>query len=377
MVFVKDKRKLPKALGPFVFWGVEFNDSAGNEFIATCPFCLHNDTRTGEGHLYVAGKTGAFDCKSCGKQGGYKDFIQYIHQKYLTTTTEAQIQNLANLRGIPRIALEGWNIAFAPGGKYLIPVYNTENKMVDLRVYRKGKNEIATKGCSTELLGIRRLNNKSKSNDLIYLCAGSFDCIYFDWLLKRTNNRGITLAVPGENTWKDHWIEDFEKHDVVICYDNDESGYGSLDENTGKASGSLKVYSRLNNIASSIQFLCWPDGLKEKYDVSNFINDQRNAEISPNKIYNNFHKSMRHSQILHPKFLCHAPKENIKQYSNDHYLDIPLDNKEPGKQRSYIKEYGPNKIAYITNIHLFSSSISSQAPIFQQVERVTSSPLSS
>ena len=198
----QDKRKLPKALGPFTFWGVEFNDSADGEFIATCPFCLHNDTRTGQGHLFVNGKTGAFDCKSCGKQGGHKDFIKFIHSKFQSTTSESQIQNLANLRGIPRIALEGWDIAFAPPNKYLIPVYNAENKMADLRVYRKGKNEIATKGCGTELLGIKRL--KPKQTEPIYICAGSFDCIYLDWLLKRTGKKGITVVclIPSRTDMK-------------------------------------------------------------------------------------------------------------------------------------------------------------------------------
>ncbi len=332
MVFVKDKRKLPKALGPFVFWGVEFNDSADNEFIATCPFCLHNDTRSGQGHFFVNGKTGAFDCKSCGKQGGYKDFIKYVHAKYSSTTTESQIQNLANLRGIPRIALEGWNIAFAPGGKYLIPVYDTENKMVDLRVYRKGKNEIATKGCGTELLGIRRMANKRKKSEPIYICAGSFDCIYFDWLLKRTSKKGITLAAPGENTWKDHWIEHFENRDVIIPYDNDNAGYGELDEDTGKAKGSLKVYSRLRNVASSIQFLCWPDGLKEGYDVSDFINDQRKANISPNRIYSNLHKLIKFQHKFHKTknksspSINGQPKETVKTWEDlrEKYKDLKL-----------------------------------------------------
>ena len=314
----KDKRKLPKALGPYTFWGVEFNDSSGDEFIATCPFCFHNDTKSGQGHFFVNGKTGAFDCKSCGKQGGYKDFIGYVHQKYLSTTSESQIQNLANLRGIPRIALEGWDIAFAPPNRYLIPVYNSENKMVDLRVYRKGKNEIATKGCGTELLGIKRL--KSKQTETIYICAGSFDCIYLDWLLKRTNKTGITVAVPGENTWKDHWIINFEKRDVIICYDNDEAGYGSLDENTGKAVGSLKVYSRLNNVASSIQFINWPDGLKDGYDISDFINERRKKEISPSKIYKELQSFIKFKHKFHKveskTSINGQPKEKFKTFSD-------------------------------------------------------------
>lgn len=315
----KDKRKLPKALGPFTFWGVEFNDNSGDEFIATCPFCLHDDTRSGLGHLYVSGKTGAFDCKSCGKQGGHKDFIKFIHEKYLKTTVESQIQHLANDRGIPRIALEGWNIAFAPGNKYLIPVYNTENQIVDLRVYRKGKNEIATKGCGTELLGIKRL--KHKQLESIYICAGSFDCIYLDWLLKRTGKSGISIAVPGENTWKDYWIEYFKKRDIIICYDNDEAGYGSLDINTGKSSGSLKVYSRLNNIASSIQFINWPDKLKSGYDISDFINEHRQKNISPIKIYNKLQSFIKFKHkyykidVKSKAIQNGQPKEKIETFS--------------------------------------------------------------
>ncbi len=325
-MFVKDKKKLPKSLGPFEFWGVEFNDSAGDEFIATCPFCLHNDTSTGQGHFYVSGKTGAFDCKSCGKQGGYKNFIGFIHQKYLSITLESQIQTLANLRGIPRIALEGWDIAFAPPNRYLIPVYNSENKIVDLRVYRKGKNEIATKGCGTELLGIKRLKNKK--TETIYICAGSFDCIYLDWLLKRTNKKGITVAVPGENTWKDSWIEHFEKRDAIVCYDNDEGGYGELDEQTGKSKGSLKVYSRLNNVASSIQFICWPEGLKKGYDVSDFINEHRKNNISPKKIFNNFQKLIKFQHKFHKiknkAFPNGKPREIVKTWDilREKYIEL-------------------------------------------------------
>ena len=171
--------------------------------------------------------------------------------------------------------------------------------MVDLRVYRKGKNEIATKGCGTELLGIKRLSNQSKQSKPIYLCAGSFDCIYLDWLLKRTNKSGITVAVPGENTWKDHWIINFEKRDVIICYDNDDAGYGFLDEDTGKSAGSLKVYARLTNVASSIQFINWPDKLPKGYDLSDFINERRKQEISPFKIYKELKSFIKFKHKFH------------------------------------------------------------------------------
>ena len=282
---VQDVTKIPKRVSPYTFWGVHFSKSDGDEFIGTCPFCRHDDSRTGEGHFFVSGKKGAFDCKSCGKQGSVRTFLQLIYEIALAKTTEEEIRSLARLRKLPYIAVKEARIAKS-GIKYFFPVVDEKNEVIDLRVYRSKKGEIATSGSTPGLYGLEEILNDKRETEPIYICEGSFDRIALQWLLKRLNKPGIAVSCPGANNFRDEWSKYFSQRDVIICFDNDDAGYGFYDESTGKVSGSRKVASRLKNYVSSLSFLNWTKKYKDKYDVNDFVSDNVSA---PELGYTKFH----------------------------------------------------------------------------------------
>lgn len=277
-----------KRLRPYIYWDVDFVEQVGDEFLAKCPFCLHNDVRTGKGHFYVNYQSGAFNCKSCGKDGSWKTFLELIYKKHLARTTEEHLLKLTKAKGIPLPILEQAKIAYTRN-RYLFPVWDYDKEITDLRVLRIGRKEISTGGASVGLYGLEDLQDIKRLNEPVYLCEAALDKLSLQWLLWRTEKKGIVLSAPGANTFKDEWIHTnlFDNRDLIICYDNDDAGYGYLDETNFKAEGSRKVEDKLRNSTKSINFIIWPESLRKGYDVRDFINDNKGKE-SPIRIFDKF-----------------------------------------------------------------------------------------
>lgn len=288
-------QSLPKRLQTFSYWGVHFTNSSGNEFIATCPYCLHDDTKTGQGHFFANSKTGAFDCKSCGVQGSWRDFLYYLHTKYWNNTYNEDLKQFVELSGLPLPILQRWKVAKYKSNSFFFPVYNLQNEVVDLRKYSKKYNwkENRTAGSETILLGIKQLLDENRQKEPIYICEGSTDVFALDWLLRRIKESGIVLGVPGSNTFRGEWAHYFEKRDVIIIYDHDEAGYGKLDIENKKATGSLKAGAFLSNFVKSLQYVTWPDNYEEGYDVRDHIREYKSQPRKAFKLIRSF-TSKRH-----------------------------------------------------------------------------------
>lgn len=310
---------LPKRLQTFSYWGVRFTDSSGNEFIGTCPFCLHDDTRTGQGHFFCNQKTGAFDCKSCGRQGSWRDFLHYTHKEFCSKTSNEDLKQFVELSGLPLPVLQRWKIAKYKSNSFFFPVYNLQNEVVDLRKYSKKHHwkEHRTAGSETILLGIKQLLDDDRRKEPIYICEGSTDVFALDWLLRRIKELGIVLGVPGVNVFRGEWAHYFEKRDVIIIYDHDDAGYGKLDIENKKATGSLKVGSFLSNFVRSLQYVTWPDNYEDGYDVRDHIQKHKSQPRKAFKLIRDF-TSKNHNYkntITNPRNKTRDPNGRCKETS--------------------------------------------------------------
>ena len=297
-----------KHLQPYIFWDVDFVDQVGDEFIAGCIFC--NKPR----HFYVGSQSGLFSCKKCGKEGSWRTFLELIYKKHLATTTEDQLLKLTQAKGIPLPILKQAKVAFTKN-RFLFPVWNYDKEVTDIRVFRVKRTEISTAGSSVGLFGFEQLQDIKRLNEPVYLCEAALDKLSLDWLLWRTEEKGIVLSAPGANTFKDEWIHTnlFDNRDLILCYDNDDAGYGYLDESNFKAEGSRKVEAKLRNSTKSIKFITWPDNLRKGYDVRDFINDGKGKD-APRTIFHSFQNLINpwHKHDRKAKHLYIANEENGK-----------------------------------------------------------------
>jgi hypothetical protein len=271
-----------KCLQPYVYWGIQFTSQTGEEHIATCPFCNHDDTKTGNGHFFVNEHTGAFCCKTgiCGAEGSNREFLRLVYTTSLEETTERDLLRFVRDQGIPYPTLKG-KLAHKDE-KYFIPIYNPLGEIIDLRVYKKGKKEQSTAGIQTGLYNLPALIQSNYSSKIVYICGSFRDALALEWLLWRNGCNDIVVATPGENTFKDDWIQFFEKRMVSICFDHDDAGYGFLDEIGMRATGSRKIGLKLRHTVASINYLTWPEKTKKGFDVRDFV--IRNKQ-QPGKAY--------------------------------------------------------------------------------------------
>lgn len=244
----------------YAYWGINLKQVYEYEHQGECPFCQKEDK------FYVDVRYGGFDCKRCGKQGGYKDFINYVYNVALEETTDEDYMFLSNERFIPKIQLAKWKVA-KWNKRWLLPCIDSDSNITDLRVWQPKRKESSAAGTKVTLTN---LNNFHKSNT-IYICESYFNAIALDWLLERTKQVGVTTSNCGANNFKDDWINHFQDKNVIIVFDNDDAGYGSLDIERQKATGSRKVASRLISTAKSIKYVTWPKTYKKGYDVRDFV----------------------------------------------------------------------------------------------------------
>jgi len=253
-----------RKMKPYLCFGIDFAKKMGNEHIGNCPFCDKKN------HFYVNEETGLFSCKRCGQEGNTYTFLkEYSNMVYEATTTD-EYRALAKLRGLPVKALRDWRLGW-DGRRWLLPVLSEKKTCRDIRRWnpRDKKNPMkSTAGCKAQLYGWYKAS-RLPAGSTIYICEGEWDAIALSWLLWRA---GVTkegvVAVPGQNTFKDDWIDDLKPYYVVLCYDNDVPG----------ETGSVKAFHKLKDSCKGISVLGWPAQFSKGYDVRDFIREQIKRE---------------------------------------------------------------------------------------------------
>ena len=258
----------------FFIHGVENTDVLGgsnqNELITDCPFCDK------ERHFYINVESKLWNCKVCNKGGNYLKFLEEIALRNSSRITTENYQELAVHRELPVEAFYGHGIGY-DGEKFTFPIYDERGRFQDLRYYRlkfgKKTSMMSTKGAKVGLFRSEHLGEDLEAP--IFLCEGEPDAIALHWLLMKIKKPGIVLGSPGATTFKSDWADWFSGRNVYVFYDNDNAGM----------EGEMRVHANLENIATSLHYLHWPDSKKEGYDIRDLIKFLAVKKKKPEKCF--------------------------------------------------------------------------------------------
>lgn len=267
------------------------NTISGDEYISECPFCEKTN------HFYIHIKKLVWKCHRCGEGGNYLKFLEKtseLNQKFIKPN---HLEALADDRGLPVEAFEGYGIGF-DGSKFTYPIYGPEGNFIGLRYQKIGQQMKSTFGTEA---GIFNVHNITLKEDLIWLCEGEADCIAMNWLLKTVHKKGIAVGIPGANIFLDQWVPYFYNKDVRVLYDYDDAGQ----------QGAVRVHGKLENTASTLLYIHWPDDLPQGYDVRDLIKELAIEKEKPKTCY----KTIRNALHEVPQRLINqAQKDETGKY---------------------------------------------------------------
>ena len=251
-----------------------------NQVQGTCPFC------GGKNKFFVNPDSKKWDCKSCGKDGGYQTFIKGMFEESLECD-QSELEKLAEHRGLKVESLQRHKVGYlSVSGKYVVPhLIDADDRIADLRLYNM-KELHSTQGCQPTLMNYTKL--VFGDYPTIFLCEGEWDCIAMDEILEELGmNDCVATGVPGAQTFKPEWIPFFRNKKVFVIYDNDYPREVRGKEIRGAGElGSKKVYGMLSSVVESIKFVHWPEKTKDGFDLRDFYHlRENNAKRTLRGIY--------------------------------------------------------------------------------------------
>jgi hypothetical protein len=243
---------------PFITLGFEIGKHVGDEVLGECVFCGGNNK------LHINKDSGQWSCKGgdCGKSGNVHTFIRDWYKAKSEEKHSGNAKRLADLatnRGMPVTALKKMGMVYLNEvDRWAIPVYNLDNKIVNIRFYKPGQKTIALTGMPTTLGGMEDYKKDDTSD--IYICEGEWDAAALKLILEKAEISATILWVPGADVFKKEWVEYFEGRNIIFCYDNDPAG----------ERGTQRAASKIYDTAKSLRYIKWPSDLPKKFDVRDF-----------------------------------------------------------------------------------------------------------
>jgi hypothetical protein len=226
---------------------VKEEDKADGHVRGVCPFCPPSKGTQGrEGHFFinVESENKKWDCKRCGRSGGFQMFLQEV----VKFSQGGRVIDLSTDRGISEKTLLDAEIGFM-NGLFIVPVWDKDKKIVlNIKMY-DGDDFKNAAGCKAAMYGLWHL---PKTYAEIYIAEGEWDCLaLWDMGIKSA------LGVPGASTFDQGCLSLFLGKKVFLLYDNDEAG----------KHGKEKAIKLLTPVASEIHCIDWPKGTPPGYDV--------------------------------------------------------------------------------------------------------------
>ena len=257
-MLVSELLKKHATLKGFAKHGVRFTGEvpkAGKDAaqgVGACPFC---GGQSDHSNLYVNVENRQWDCKRCGRTGGFGRFLELVSEQNIGKAKGKPMLDLVAGRGIKAATFRRWGVGYDPEfNHYTTPVWGPHTLM-DLRIYKPGSKSMSTPGATVWLVGYERL---AKSPDAtVYICEGEWDAEALDEILRGCNAPGMVLGVTGAGTFKADWVPDFIGRDVVLLYDHDDAGIR----------GEAKAFEALADTARTVRAMHWPESLPGGFDV--------------------------------------------------------------------------------------------------------------
>jgi MoxR-like ATPase len=242
-----------KILKTFEAHGVEFMGQRGDQMYGYDPFSGK------ENKFYVNMRNGLWDSKSTGLSGNLSKFLELTAQEYRKQIRSKHARKLAANRQLPVEAFKGWELGW-DGEAFTFPVRDYNGVVRDIRSYDLNRKLMrSTAGCQVGLLGAHRL--KTHGSEAVYLCEGEWDAIALQWMLRRLNEPGVVVGVPGAGTFKPEWVQWLQGRQVHTLYDYDNAG----------RKGEELVLERLKGHVRKLTFVHWPDEVPLGFDTRDWI----------------------------------------------------------------------------------------------------------
>jgi len=234
-------------------FGFKKASDSGDHAVGNCIFCGSS------GHFYinVASQNKTWDCKSCGKGGGFQKFLEIVVKEATN-----KIDALAQDRGLSKeTLLEAGVREF--NGFFIIPVYNqAKNKLLNVKKY-DGRNFMNATGCPATMYNVWRI---PKDYGIVFICEGEWDTLVLQEI--EPDNAAI-IGVPGAATIKQELIPICDGKEVYLLFDNDEAGRKGIE----------KAINLLKSVTSEIYKIEWPKNTVDGFDIRDVYNqNKRNRE---------------------------------------------------------------------------------------------------
>jgi len=238
-------------------------ESLGFEFKRHEKECItYNPFDGGDKKMYVNAETGlwiAYGVSSL--SGNMYTFIEMYYEHCLKNTGISNLTPLADEKKLPVQAFSGQVAYNKLNNTYLIAFREFDGKIRGMQSYVIGGKCKNVKGLQTGLWGAEKLKDNKTSP--VWVCEGIWDALAMQWLCKSTEEDALITAIQGGNPFgfKEAFVPFLNRRTVYIWYDNDRAGFD----------GEEKVFSLLHRVAEQLLFVSWPEILREKYDVRDFL----------------------------------------------------------------------------------------------------------
>ena len=226
------------------------HENSSGHAVGNCPFC----GKAGHFSIKKDHPNKVWDCKRCGRGGGFQKFLQMIVE---VSTEKPDLSDLAEQRGLKEQTLLDAGVGIM-NGSYTVPVLSFDSKTVlNIKIY-DGESFRNTAGCTAAMYGLWLIPKKDTMYQTVYIAEGEWDALAIREMLELTKEKGsIVLGVPGAGTFKQEAVQYFIGKRVYTMYDNDLAG----------RNGTKKSVQMLSTVSSKIDVLEWPEGSTAGYDV--------------------------------------------------------------------------------------------------------------
>lgn len=267
----KQKRKTPPkpekqggdTLTAFRQHGFRYAGDSGDQSFGVCPFCGHKEHK----HVhtfYVNRDTHRWDCKSCGREGGFNTFLTDIVKLGKENFTKSRAVELAKDHFLKIATLNRFGVGYnVSNDTYLIPVYDVSNdKLWNVFTYKIDGNLRGTDTCKIPLFGWDKLNQMTGQEGKVLLAEGLWDFLAAQEIAP---SDVIVAGLPGAKSIRAEWSQWFAEKDVICVLDNDEAGQ----------QGSLKVHNTIARVTKSVKYVHWPEDTPNKYDLEDLFKQKK------------------------------------------------------------------------------------------------------